>query len=490
MAALDDALALDATGQAALVRRGELTASELVEAAIAAAEARNPAINAIIHPRYEAALAEAAQVDPAHGGPFAGVPMVVKDLQCAIGGEPHHMGTRALRNLGYRAPHDSNLYRRFRRAGFVAIGRTNTPEWGSTITTEPEAYGPTRNPWNLNHSTGGSSGGSAASVAAGIVAVGHANDGGGSIRIPASECGLVGLKPTRGRVSPGPDVGESWAGATIDGAVTRSVRDAAAVLDCIAGYEPGDLYVAPALQRPLADEVGVPPGRLRIGVWSGAAMDGAVHPECVAAVDHTAQLLEGLGHHVEVSVPAAMADPAFSERYLTVIAACTLNDLNRLERILGRPAGPEDLEFGNLLFAEMGRKVSAADYLAAVEGQHLWVRDMLRWWHPVGDGHAPGDPHAAQHGFDLLVTPVIAAPPPPIGWLTGPEGGGRVRDLLLFTAQFNVTGQPGISLPLHRTADGLPVGVQFVAGHGREDVLVRVASQLEQAAPWPLIAPA
>ena len=217
MGHLDDALALDATGQAELVRRGEVTPGELVGAAIDAAGQRNPAINAIIHPRFEAALAEAAATDTGRGGPFTGVPMVVKDLQCAIGGEPHHMGTRALKGIDYRAPHDSFLYRRFRHAGFVAIGRTNTPEWGSTITTEPLAYGPSRNPWNLDHSTGGSSGGSAAAVAAGIVAVGHANDGGGSIRIPASECGLVGLKPTRGRVSAGPDSGESWAGATIDG---------------------------------------------------------------------------------------------------------------------------------------------------------------------------------------------------------------------------------------------------------------------------------
>ncbi len=474
MGTLDDVLALDATAQADLVRRGDITASELVDAAIAAADERNPAINAIIHPRYDAARAEAAAVPTEPGGQsghFAGVPMVVKDLGCAIGGEPHHMGTRALKGIGYRAPHDSFLYRRFRRAGFVAIGRTNTPEWGSTITTEPEAYGPSRNPWNLDHSTGGSSGGSAAAVAAGIVAVGHANDGGGSIRIPASECGLVGLKPTRGRVSAGPDVGESWAGATIDGAVTRSVRDAAAVLDAIAGYEPGDLYVAPSLQRPLADEVGVHPGRLRIGVWSGAAMDGAVHAECIAGVDRTAALLEGLGHHVEVSVPDAMYDPGFSERYLTVLAACTLNDLRVLEEILGRPAGPDDLEFGNLLFAEMGRKVSAADYLAALQQQHLWVRRMLQWW----------------HGFDLLLTPVLAVPPPPIGWLSGAEGGGRVRDILLFTAQFNVTGQPAVSLPLHMSADGLPVGSQLVAAHGREDVLVRVAAQLEEASPWPTL---
>ena len=475
-----DVLNLDATAQAALVKNGEVSAAELVAAAVAAAQERNPAINAIIHPRYEAAAAEAAAVDPQHGGPFAGVPMVIKDLGCEMAGEPHHMGVRALKAIDHRATTDSYLYRRFRRAGFVAIGRTNTPELGSTITTEPLAYGPSRNPWNLDHSTGGSSGGSAASVAAGIVAVGHANDGGGSIRVPASECGLVGLKPTRARVSAGPAVSESWAGATIDGVVTRSVRDTAAVLDAISGYEPGDLYVAPALTRPLADEVGVPPGRLRIGVLSGAEMGGMVDPECVAAVDEAARLLERLGHHVEPSMPPAMFDQGFIERYITMLGACTVGDLRHIEDIIGREVGEDDVEPDNLRYAAIGRKVSADEYLEALEGQHRWVRDMLSWWHPADH----------SHGFDLLLSPVLAGPPPPIGWLSGPEGGGRVGALLLFTAQFNVTGQPAISLPLHMAPGSLPVGVQLVAGHGREDVLVRIASQVEDAAPWPLVAPA
>lgn len=474
MGTLDDVLALDATGQAELVRTAQVGARELTDAAIAAAESRNPAINAIIHPRFDVARAEAEATDVAHAGPFAGVPMVVKDLGCSMAGEPAHGGTRALKAIDYRAPHDSALYRRFRRAGFVVIGRTNTPEWGSTITTEPVAYGPSRNPWNPEHSTGGSSGGSAAAVAAGIVAVGHANDGGGSIRIPASECGLVGLKPTRGRVSAAPDVGESWAGYTINGAVTRSVRDAAAVLDAIAGYEPGDPYMAPPFSRPLRDEVGVTPGRLRIGVLRhGGGRE--VHPECVAAVDATAALLSSAGHHVEESHPAPMFEAAFSRRFLTVIAASTAFDVQSLEQLLGRPVTDDDLEPDNLLFGAMGRQISSVDYLAALHEQHQWCRRMLSWWHP-GDH---------QHGFDLLLSPVIAAPPPPIGWLDG----HRVPELMLFTAQFNVTGQPAVSLPLHRTADGLPVGVQLVAGYGREDVLVRIAAQLETAAPWPSIAP-
>jgi amidase len=388
-------------------------------------------------------------------------------------GEPHHMGTRALKSIDYRSPVDSALYRRFRAAGFVAIGRTNTPEMGSTITTEPIAYGPSRNPWNLDHSTGGSSGGSAAAVAAGIVAVGHANDGGGSIRVPASECALVGLKPSRGRVSTAPLVGESWAGATVDGCVTRSVRDTAAVLDAISGYEPGDPYTAPPFVRPLAAEVGVDPGPLRIGVLDRSP-DVPSHPDCEAAVAAAAKLLESLGHHVDDSSPAAMIDTGMQDRFVTILAANTAHDLRLMEQLLGRPIADGDLEPDNVFFGEMGKVVSSADYLLAVTGQHMWSREILSWWHPA-DGSA---------GHDLLLTPVIATPPPPIGYLAGPEGGMRVRELLQFTAQFNVTGQPAISLPLHWTAGGLPVGVQLVAAYGREDLLVRVASQLEAAQPW------
>lgn len=465
-----DLLAADATAQAAAVRAGEVGPTELVEAAIAAAERVNPTVNAIIHPRFDAARAEAASA----AGPFAGVPLVVKDLGCAIGGEPHHLGTRALRDLGFRAPHDSALYRRFRRAGFVVIGRTNTPEWGSTITTEPLAYGPSRNPWNTGHSTGGSSGGSAAAVAAGMVAVGHANDGGGSIRVPASECGLVGLKPTRGRVSQAPDLGEGWAGYTIDGCVTRTVRDTAAVLDAISGYEPGDPYTAPPFARPLAAEVGADPGRLRIGVVTSSPAV-ASHPECVAAVRGAADLLAGLGHAVTEGGPSGLHDEAMIERFITVLAANSAHDAGVLAQLLGREPGAEDLEPDNLAYAALGAAVTSAGYIAAITGNHAWSRRVLSWWHPADDG-APG--------FDLLLTPTLAGPPPPIGHLSGPEGAGRVVELLQFTAQFNITGQPAISLPLHTSADGLPIGVQLVAAVGREDLLVRVAAQLEAAAPW------
>ena len=470
MGTANDLASLDATAQAELVRSGQASAAELVEAAIGAAQRLNPQINAIIHPRYEAATAEA---EAPGSGPFAGVPMVVKDLGCVMKGEPHHFGNQALKDIDYRSPVDSALYRRFRAAGFVAIGRTNAPEMGSTITTEPLAYGPSRNPWNLDYSTGGSSGGSAAAVAAGIVAVGHANDGGGSIRVPASECGLVGLKPSRGRVSQAPLIGESWAGATIDGCVTRTVRDTAAVLDAISGHEPGDPYTAPPFARPLVDEVGADPGRLRIGVLDRSP-DVPSHPDCEAAVAVAAKLLASLGHHVDDSAPAAISDPGFPDRFVTVVAANAAHDLSVLVGILGRPLAEGDLEPDNVLYGELGRSVSAVDYLRTLTAQQLWCREMLSWWHPA-DGSV---------GHDLLLTPVIATPPPPIGYLSGPQGGMRVRELLQFTAQFNVTGQPAISLPLYWTADGLPVGVQLVAAYGREDLLVRIAAQLEAAQPW------
>jgi amidase len=470
MTTRDELAHLDLVTQAALVASGELAASELVDAAIERAERVNPHVNAIIHPRYDAARAEARRT----AGPYAGVPIVVKDLGCTIAGEPHHQGVRALKAVGHRASVDSSMYRRLRSAGFVVIGRTNTPEWGCTITTEPLAYGPSRNPWNLDYSTGGSSGGSAAAVASGIVAAAHASDGGGSIRIPASECGLVGLKPSRGRVSKAPDVGESWMGSTTDGSVTRTVRDTAVMLDVLAGYETGDPYSAPPFARPLVDEVGADPGVLRVGVLDHPLLGAAGHPECAAAVSETAALLASLGHHVDVSWPEAIGDPSFADHFRAIVATWTANDVNELAEILGRPVTDDDIEPDNAALAAIGRSVTGAQYVAAMLEVHRWCRRVLSWWHP-----ADGTP-----GFDLLLTPTIAVPPPPIGYLSEPGKGGRIFELLQYTAQFNVTGQPAISLPLHMSAEGLPVGVQLVAAHGREDLLIRVAAQLESAAPW------
>ncbi len=464
---------LDATSLAQLVSSGEVSPLELVEEAISRIEALNPVLNAVIHPLYEAARAAAASGDLPEG-PFRGVPFLTKDLDAATAGDPHQMGCAALKAIDHRSPHTDEVAAAFARAGLVNLGRTNCPELGSTITTEPEAFGPTLNPWDTGHSTGGSSGGSAAAVAAGMVPMAHANDGGGSIRIPASECGLVGLKPSRGRVSHGPMVGEAWAGMAIDGVVTRSVRDTARALDAISAPAVGDPYWAPPPERPFEAEVGAPTGILRIGLAPTIA--GAdVHPECRRAVMDTGRLLEEFGHHVEVSHPAALDEPDWNDVFLRLVAVGTASSVSHIEEILGRQVGPGDLEHMNLRLAEIGRAVSGVDYMAAVDAMHAYGRRMAAWWHP-----ADGSP-----GFDVLVTPTLGEPPPPIGWLTDPrQGGRRLGRLMLFTAQFNMTGQPAVSLPLHRTPEGLPVGVQFVGPSAGEALLIRLASQIEAAAPW------
>jgi amidase len=473
-------LDLDATGQAAAVRSGELSATELVEASIARCDERNGPLNAVIRDRFEQARAEATRIDPS--APFAGVPIVVKDLTLQIAGEGIYSGTRVLKNVDLRAPVSSYTYESLCRAGFITIGRTNTPEFGTTITTEPLSYGPSRNPWNTDHSTGGSSGGSAAAVAAGIVAVGHANDGGGSIRIPASECGLVGLKPSRGRVSHGPSMGEGWNGSTTCGAVTRTVRDAAAVLWAMQGLRPGDPYGCPTPLRPYTDEVGATPGSLRIGFFDQAQPGHTVDPECVTAVAKTAALLEGFGHRVSPGVPEAMTDVTFGDHFVTIITSNMASDVADIEALIGREVGEDDLEPENLFYNLVGKTVTATQYLDASFWFNTFQRRMARWWAPVAEG---GD------GFDLLLTPTIGTTPPPIGWIGDPSAapGHRVREVMQYTAQFNVTGQPAISLPMHLSTDGLPVGIQLVAAFGREDLLVQVASQLEQASPWPLGAP-
>jgi amidase len=459
---------LDATAQAALVRSGEVSPKELVEAAIARIEALNPQLNAVIRTRFDQARAEAAGDLP--DGPFRGVPILLKDLGAHVAGEPTAHGVRAMHEVN--RPSTSYLASSFREAGFVVLGRTNVPELGSTVTTEPAGFPPARNPWNPDHSTGGSSGGSAAAVASGMVAAAHANDGGGSIRIPASECGLVGLKPTRGRVSQGPEVGEGWAGGTIDGAVTRTVRDAAAILDALSTPRPGEPYYAPPLPGPLRDEVGRDPGRLRIGFIDGpGGVAGYLDdPECRAAVVSTVSLLSSLGHEVEQSVPAAMYEEEFGRRFPVIIAADTEKELREFEALLGRPLAEDELEPRNLVYRQWGATMSALDYLDARAWLASWSRRMAEWW----------------TSYDVLVTPTVGAPPPPIGWFTEDPAaeGQRIVSYIPYTAQFNMTGQPAVSLPLHWSADGLPVGVQFVGAYGREDVLVRLAAQLEEAAPW------
>jgi len=465
---------LDATGQADLVRRKEASPRELVDAAIARIERINPKINAVLIPLFEKARA-AADSPELPAGPFRGVPFLLKDLVSTSAGDPNHNGMQFLKKLGFVGPIDSFIIERFRAAGLVTVGRTNTPELGLAGTTEPLAYGPSRNPWNPAHSTGGSSGGSSAAVAARLVPAASASDGGGSIRIPASECGIVGLKPTRGRISLGPLAGEFWHGLATEGVVSRSVRDSAALLDVISGEMPGDPYFAPPPRQPFASEVERSPGKLRIGLMTREPNNRRpLHAECVKAVESAGRLLESLGHHVEISHPAAYDEADMQTHFVTVVDAHSAQAMDVIGELVGQEVRAEDVEAYTWQFVEQGRKVTARQYVTAAEWLQVWSRRMASWW---ADGH------------DLLVTPTISEPPPLLGDLGGPSGDPRKKwlrnlEVIPFTPAFNVTGQPGISLPLHWTPEGLPVGVHLVSAYAREDLLIRVAAQLESAAPW------
>jgi amidase len=461
------------TEQAEAVRRGDVKPVELVEAAIARIERLNPELNAVIHEHFDRAREEACGELP--DGPFRGVPFLLKDLAAGHrAGDPIHWGTRFLKDAKFRAKTTSNIVRRFEAAGLVVVGRTNVPELGAWSITEPDAYGPTRNPWNTDHSAGGSSGGAASATAAGLVPFAHASDGGGSIRNPASQCGLVGLKPSRGRVSLGPETAESWAGMTFEFAVTRSVRDAAALLDCVHGPMSGDPYGALPPTRPYAQEVGALPGPLRIGFVERQPDGEALHPECEAALRATLSRLEGLGHRVESDSPAPLESDALLPHVLHVISSSQARDVERFEQLLGRTLGPDDLDADNWRVTEIGRSVTATQFIAATDAYNVFRREMMAWW---------------SGGFDLLVTPTITRPAPRVGEIVPSadkpmDAFMRSGSLLPFCVPFNVTGQPAISLPLHMTADGLPVGVQLVADAGREDVLFRVAAQLEAEVRW------
>ncbi len=462
--------AADATALADLVRKGEATPTELVEAAIARAEKVNPSINAIILPLYERARERATQMLPE--GPLRGVPTTIKDLRTPAAGEPRRDGNRVLAKQDFHEDHDCFVAGKLRGAGLVNIGRTNVPEFAcgrSPITCENDTHGATRNPWNLEHTAMGSSGGAAASVAAGIVPIAHGTDGGGSIRMPASACGVVGLKPTRGRISSGPDHGEGWAGCSTHGMLTRSVRDAALALDILAGPMPGDPYFAPPPSRPFSEEVGKPPGTLRIGLLPSLPSP-EVHRDCREGVEEAGRLLETLGHRVEISHPEAYEDLAWLGDYATMIAVSTAAGLDEWTRRIGHTWSEADLEPPTWQAAELGRATSGPEYAATLARLHAFSRRLATWW---------------DDGFDVLVTPTLATPPPRLGYLIDPEAGRlRLLQTMPFTAQFNITGQPAISLPLHWSSEGLPVGIHFVARYAGEAVLLRLAAQLEEAAPW------
>ncbi len=452
-----DLRANDATGWASLVRAGEVHPRELVAASIEAIERLNSSLNAFVATTFERALAEAERaVVGDDAGPFAGVPFAFKDYGCREAGVPYRQGMRLLRDLDFRPTTTSPLTERFRAAGLISTGRTNVPEMAVVGTTEPVAFGPTRNPWDTSRVPAGSSGGSAAAVAAGMVVAAHGNDIAGSIRLPAAATGLVGLKPSRGRVvvsSTDPVIGMFG-----EGVLTRSVRDTAGLLDAIAAA--GGPWPPPALPGPLAAEVGRPVGRLRVGVWTAAFNGAEVDAACSRAAEDAASALGGFGHEVERSAPAALSDPTLWEAMRVALAAHAANDLARWERRLGTSIGEADLEPVTWRIVAAGRAATAVDVLRALTVVQQLSSAAEPWW--------------TDH--DLLITPASAEPAPPVGAYLAQYQAGRGS---AFTRPFNATGQPALVIPWTVAGDGLPRGVQLVAPLGREDLLIRVGSLLE-----------
>ena len=472
----DDTRWLDATAQAELVASGKVSPVEMVNAAIERVERYDGALNALTYRWFEAAR-ELASSSALPEGPFRGVPYLLKDLYAAEAGKPLSNGSKAYKAADYVSSEDTTLVSRYKAAGLISIGRSNSPEFGSVPVTEPEAWGPTRNPWDLSRTPGGSSGGSASAVAAGIVPIAHASDGGGSIRIPAACCGLVGLKVSQGRISMGPSRDESNLG--VEHCVSRSVRDSARLLDATHGPGIGDVIIAPTPLRPFIDEVGADPGRLRIGFLDFNPRGGDVHADCVDGVHKTAKLLESLGHHVEPGFPDIFSDNEIGRAFSMLWSTNMGTAIRRFSQALGREMTPNDIEAMNWAQAEFAKGVNGVDFSLAQASSIQFRRAIQSWW---------------TKGWDLLLTPTLSAPPLPVGSM--PNNPERPMTPLMtagswvaFTSQFNISGQPAISLPLHRTAEGLPVGMQLAAAYGREDVLIRVASQLEQAAPWAHLTP-
>ena len=463
-----DVTKYDGLGFADLVRRKEVTPAELLEAAIARAEAANPALNAIITRLYDEARAAIAAGLPS--GPFTGVPYLLKDLGALYTGAPTSYGSALFD--GNIADHDSEITARMKRAGLVIFGKTNTPEMGLSPSTEPKRFGATKNPWNLAYSAGGSSGGAAAAVASGIVPMAHATDGGGSIRIPASCCGLFGMKPTRARNPLGPDAGEGWGGASVGHAVTWSVRDSAALLDATAGPDVGDPYWAPPPAGPFLAEVGRAPGRLRIALTTAAFNDHAVDPECADAARAAAKLCESLGHTVEEARPQIDAQ-ALGLAVRIVIGANVRAALEARAAALGRPLAETDVErvtWGRVL---EGVKFTAWEYARSIGIIHRTGREVARFFTT----------------YDVLLSPTMCRPPQRLGVLNmSSTDDAAYLDAVLasvgFTSLFNNSGNPAMSVPLATSRDGLPIGIQFAGRFGDEATLFRLAGQLEAASPW------
>jgi amidase len=458
----------DGLGLAELIRTKEVTVEEVLAATLERIEARNPAINAVVTRMDEQARAAIRAGLP--DGPFKGVPYLLKDLGALYTGVVTSNGSNLF--ASYLADHDSEIVARMKRAGLVIVGKSNTPEMGIAPSTEPRLHGVTRNPWSLGHSAGGSSGGAAAAVAAGMLPMAHATDGGGSIRIPASACGLFGLKPTRARNPMGPDAGEGWSGASIGHAVTWTVRDSAALLDATSGPDVGDPYWAPPPARPFLSEIGRDPGRLRIALTTTPWIEGPVDPECAEAARAAGRLCESLGHHIEEARPQ-IDEAAWLKSTLVIVTASLGFAVETRATALGRALKSDDVERITWERVELGRTFSATDYARAIHTVHRTGRVVARF----------------LERYDVLITPTMAKPPHPLGVLSlsSPDSAAftAARSASVgFTSLFNSSGHPAMSVPLSMSRSGLPLGVQFVARFGDEATLFRLASQLETAAPW------
>ena len=468
MSILEETTFLDATALADLVRRDEVLSAELVDAAIARVERLNPQLNAVVTPMYE--LAREAAKGPIEEGPFAGVPFLLKDFLAEYAGVRF---TEASAFLADFVPdEDSELVKRYKAAGLITIGKTNAPEFAIGGTTEPALFGPTHNPWDLERTPGGSSGGAAAAVAAGMVPMAHGNDAGGSIRIPASCCGVFGLKPTRARVPLAPHFGDIFSGLVAEHALTRSVRDSAALLDAVCGPAEGDPYAAPAQVRPFAEEVMAAPGTLAIGFSAESPIGTDVHPDCDAAVRDAAALCEQLGHNVDEAAPAFDGELLW-RCMTTTIAVGVAWAISDWERRTDRT--PTEDSFEPLIWAlrERGRQVSAPEYVLIQQDLQRLARDVARFF----------------TNYDVLLTPTLGQPPLPLGSLRYTSGDPfevrrRQAAFSPFTQLSNATGQPSMSVPLYWSDDGLPVGLHFMGRFGDEATLFRLASQLEEARPW------
>jgi len=489
----EEYLAHDATALAARVRAGDISAEEVLELALERLDALDPKLNAVVY-RMEADARAAARATANRGeeaGVFAGVPFLAKDLITHHKGHPTSSGSRFLADTPMDS--DTELTARIRRTGVSAFGKTNLPEWGLLPTTESAYWGPCRNPWDTERTPGGSSGGSAAAVAAGIVPMAGGGDGGGSIRIPASCCGLFGLKPTRGRTPAGPRRGQHWRGATVEHVLTRSVRDSAAMLDATQGPDAGAPFEIASPTRRYIEEVDTDPGRLRIAWTTTPSVPVEVDPECVAAVHECVSLLEELGHEV-VPADLPLDGPAFSRHFLTVIAGELGADIAEATKLVGHSPRRGDLEPTTRALALLADSLSANDFATALRGLE-----------EIGRGIG-----AFFEDFDVILTPTLSTPPPLLGTLgpsaaenaqlrfLGAFGSGRLikaagvideaakgaLDFTPFTPVFNATGHPAMSVPLHTTGSGLPVGVHLVGHFAREDTLFRLAGQLERSRPW------